>query len=74
MSTKNTKEKLPEQTNTSEDKKPNGAPKRQKIVKACKDCRRRKVSYSFIFFFDILIVDDRLNVTEVCPVVPVEDQ
>lgn len=24
-------------------KKPIGAPKRQKIVKACKDCRRRKV-------------------------------
>lgn len=35
-------------TNSAEidnNKKPAGNPKRQKIVKACKDCRRRKVNY-----------------------------
>jgi hypothetical protein len=31
------KEKIPEDKNKKQ------APKRQKIVKACKDCRRRKV-------------------------------
>lgn len=30
-------------TDENKSKKPIGAPKRQKIVKACKDCRRRKV-------------------------------
>ncbi|CAO0801546.1 unnamed protein product [Mucor circinelloides] len=30
-------------TDETKSKKPAGAPKRQKIVKACKDCRRRKV-------------------------------
>ncbi|KAI9484206.1 MAG: hypothetical protein EXX96DRAFT_521113 [Benjaminiella poitrasii] len=32
-----------EETTLSNVKKPSGAPKRHKIVKACKDCRRRKV-------------------------------
>ena len=33
-------------TEETKSKKPAGAPKRQKIVKACKDCRRRKVCIS----------------------------
>lgn len=51
MPPKDNKEKTQQQqapeeqpaTDDTKSKKPAGAPKRQKIVKACKDCRRRKV-------------------------------